>query len=82
MERKLNNAFGVQLGFSMGDLKKGHGYETNQISIDEKYWAVDLKGTYDVNNLIGQTAWFDPFINLGIGYSKLAELTFSNIQQV
>ncbi len=94
-ERKLNDAFGVQLGFSMGDFKKGYntrrvGYHYNMYSLgktpenfhpgydgtpilNEKYWAVDLKGTYDVNNLIGQTAWFDPFINLGIGYSKLAD---------
>ncbi len=73
VERKLNDAFGVQLGFSMGDLKKGFGYEKTHAVANEKYWAVDLKGTYDVNNLIGETAWFDPFINLGIGYSKLAD---------
>ncbi len=96
VERKLNDAFGVQLGFSMGDFKKGFntkrvGYHYNYRALgikkaedfhpgydgapilDEKYWAVDLKGTYDVNNLIGETAWFDPFVNLGIGYSKLAD---------
>ncbi len=70
VERKLNDAFGVQLGFSMGEFKKGFN---NALYTDKKYWAVDLKGTYDVNNLIGETAWFDPFINLGIGYSKLAD---------
>ncbi len=95
VERKLNDAFGVQLGFSMGDFKKGFntrrvghhynihtagknkenfhpGYDGRPI-LDEKYWAADLKATYDLNNLVGQTAWFDPFINAGIGYSKLAD---------
>ncbi|MBS9774106.1 MAG: OmpA family protein [Tenacibaculum sp.] len=95
VERKFNRGFGIQLGFSTGDFKKGYntrrvgqhynfkrlgvnkenfhpGYDGRPI-LDEKYWAVDLKGTYDLNNLIGQTAWFAPFINVGIGYSKLAD---------
>ncbi len=71
IERKLNDAFGVQLGFSKGDLDIAFAEKP----VDDTYWAADLKATYDINNLIGDTRWFDPFINLGIGYSKVGEFS-------
>lgn len=36
---------------------------------DKTYLAVDTRLSYDLNKLIGQTAWFDPYVGLGIGYT-------------
>lgn len=33
------------------------------------YYAVDTRVSYDLNKIIGQTAWFDPYVGVGLGYT-------------
>ncbi|WP_077402432.1 OmpA family protein [Cellulophaga omnivescoria] len=33
------------------------------------YYAIDARVSYDLNKIIGQTAWFDPYIGVGLGYT-------------
>lgn len=35
------------------------------------YYALDGKLNYDLNKLVGETAWFDPYISVGTGYSRI-----------
>ncbi len=37
---------------------------------ESDYFGFDSRVTYDVNKLIGQTAWFDPYIGAGLGYTE------------
>ncbi len=37
---------------------------------DKEYWGIDARLTYDLNRLIGETAWFDPYIGIGAGYTN------------
>ncbi len=73
VERKLNDIFGLQIGASMGKFEKPFGYNIGDQLLDEKYFNVDARINYHVNDIIGQTAWFDPFVNVGLGYSVLGE---------
>ncbi|MEP3209486.1 MAG: OmpA family protein [Maribacter sp.] len=36
---------------------------------DKTYLAIDARLSYDLNKLIGQTAWFDPYVGVGLGYT-------------
>lgn len=36
---------------------------------DKTYLAIDARVSYDLNKLIGQTGWFDPYVGVGLGYT-------------
>lgn len=38
------------------------------------YLGLDARLTYDLNKIIGQTAWFDPYVGIGIGYTDANKL--------
>ena len=33
------------------------------------YWGLDARLSYDLNKLIGEMAWFDPYVGIGLGYT-------------
>lgn len=33
------------------------------------YYAFDSRITYDLNKIVGQTGWFDPYVGVGLGYT-------------
>ncbi|MRH99150.1 OmpA family protein [Kriegella sp. EG-1] len=44
------------------------------VNTEEKnYYAIDSRVSYDLNKLIGQTAWFDPYVGVGVGYTHANE---------
>ena len=40
----------------------------------QEYFAFDGKVSYDLNKIVGETAWFDPYIHAGGGYSSIGGL--------
>jgi OOP family OmpA-OmpF porin len=38
------------------------------------YYGLDARLTYDLNKIIGETAWFDPYVGVGIGYTDANNL--------
>lgn len=36
---------------------------------ESEYLAIDSRLTYDLNKLVGETAWFDPYLGVGLGYT-------------
>ena len=40
----------------------------------KEYFAFDGKVSYDLNKIVGETAWFDPYIHAGGGYSSIGGL--------
>ncbi len=36
---------------------------------ESDYFGVDARLTYDLNKIIGETAWFDPYVGVGAGYT-------------
>jgi len=63
-EKYLYEGFSLQLA---GSINKIETYELVNDS-DFLYWSLDAVVKYDLNNLVGETAWFDPFVYLGGGY--------------
>lgn len=66
-EKYLDKGFTLQVA---GSLNKIETVVTENDS-DFLYWAVDAVVKYDLNNLVGETAWFDPYVYLGGGYTSV-----------
>jgi len=71
--RYIKSGISVHLSASANKIKKGYGYFSTKTLIDDSFFAVDAKLKYDINSLIGETAWFDPFVLAGGGYSKIGD---------
>lgn len=39
----------------------------NQEDVD--YFALDFRASYDLNKILGETGWFDPYVGVGAGYT-------------
>ena len=69
VDRYLNDGFSLQLA---GSLNKIETFNSKD-DIDELYWAIDANVKYDLNGLVGDTSWFDPYVYLGGGYTSFAD---------
>lgn len=67
VEKYLDKGFTLQAAFSLNQLKKSG--TTSSSDIDAKYYAFDVNGKYDLNGLVGDTAWFDPYVMTGVSYT-------------
>lgn len=72
-ERTLSDKFALQLSVSYNQVKKGYGYSEGNALLADKFIYGDLKLKYDLNSLLGDTKWFDPFILAGAGYSSIGD---------
>ncbi len=63
--RYLNKSFTLDFAFAFNKLKKSYG-ESEDLN-DLSYLSGDLGLRYDLNNVIGETGWFDPYAKLGLG---------------
>jgi OOP family OmpA-OmpF porin len=66
-EKYLTKGFSLQLAGSLNKIET----LTSQDDSDFFYYALDAIVKYDLNNLIGETAWFDPYVYLGGGYTSV-----------
>ncbi len=63
----LDKGFTLQLAGSLNKIKT----ILKKDDSDLLYWSVDAMVNYDLNNLIGDTSWFDPYIGLGGAYQSV-----------
>lgn len=63
-EKYLDKGFSLQFA---GTLNKIETFTTKDDS-DFFYYSIDASVKYDLNRLVGETAWFDPYIHLGGSY--------------
>lgn len=69
-EKYLDKGFSLQVA---GSLNKIQTLDVENDS-DFLYWALDAIVKYDLNNLVGETAWFDPYVYLGGGYTSVDDM--------
>ena len=60
----LKNGFTVQLSGAISEVTN----ELKKDDVDYFLWSAGALVKYDLNNLIGETSWFDPYIGLGGDY--------------
>ena len=70
-EKYLDKGFTLQVAGSLN--KINHFNEANDV--DYLYYAIDANVKYDLNNLFGETSWFDPYAYLGGGFVSVNSLS-------
>ena len=49
---------------------------------DKNYYSVDSRLSYDLNKIIGETGWFDPYIGVGLGFTDANSISRGTINGV
>ncbi len=62
LTRYIGSGFSAELAGSLNKVDKPWGSSANVT-----FFGLDLNAKYDLNNLFGQTGWFDPFLYVGVG---------------
>jgi len=67
--RYFRNGLGLEAIAAYNRYKEGYKVD-GQINPDVKdYVSMDARLSYDLNKLIGETGWFDPYVGAGVGYT-------------
>ncbi|HEY9168387.1 MAG TPA: hypothetical protein VIN72_02765 [Lutibacter sp.] len=72
-ERDIDKGFSLQLSFSGNKIEKGYNYLKGNPLTDDNFTAFNAKLKYDLNYLLGETKWFDPFLLIGLGYVTIGD---------
>jgi outer membrane protein OmpA-like peptidoglycan-associated protein len=70
VSRYLNDGFTFEVAGTLNRIKYDGDNSINNLA----YYSVDGALKYDLNNLIGKTAWFDPYASVGGGYTWLGDM--------
>jgi outer membrane protein OmpA-like peptidoglycan-associated protein len=72
--RFFGNGLGIEAIGTYNRYKQGKLVDGQINNALREYFALDGKISYDLNKLVGETAWFDPYIHAGGGYSSIGGL--------
>ena len=67
--RYFKSGLGIEAIGTHNRYKKGNIIDGNVNPEDIDYFGLDTRLSYDLNKLIGETAWFDPYVGVGLGYT-------------
>ncbi|MDP5228822.1 MAG: OmpA family protein [Cellulophaga sp.] len=68
--RYFKSGIGVEAIGAYTKYQEGNRVDGVLLAEDKDYYAIDTRVSYDLNKLIGQTGFFDPYIGAGIGYTQ------------
>ena len=67
--RYFKNGLGVEAIGAFNKYKVGKFIDGKINTVETNYYSFDTRFSYDLNKLIGETAWFDPYVGVGLGYT-------------
>ncbi|WP_318308090.1 OmpA family protein [Flagellimonas crocea] len=67
--RYFKNGLGLEAIGSYNRYKEGKVVDNNINPEDVDYWGLDFRVSYDLNMILGETGFFDPYIGIGAGYT-------------
>ncbi len=67
--RYFKNGLGIEAIGTYNKYKTGKIIDGSVNTSDVDYLGLDARITYDLNKIIGETAWFDPYVGIGAGYT-------------
>ncbi|SDR00585.1 Outer membrane protein OmpA [Flagellimonas zhangzhouensis] len=67
--RYFNNGLGLEAIGSYNQYQEGKIVDKVEMTEDVDYYAMDLRVSYDLNKILGETGFFDPYIGIGAGYT-------------
>lgn len=72
--RYFKSGIGLEAIGTLNKYKEGKIIDGQVNQVESNYYALDARVTYDLNKIIGQTAWFDPYVGVGAGYTEANNL--------
>ena len=72
--RFFKNGLGIEAIGTYNKYKVGKIIDGAINTAPREYFSIDGKISYDLNKLIGETNWFDPYIHVGAGYSSIGNV--------
>ena len=67
--RYFKSGIGVEGFASYNKYKVGKFIDGETNLVETDYFGLDARLSYDLNKIVGETAWFDPYIGVGLGYT-------------
>ena len=67
--RYFKNGLGLEAIGSYNQYQDGKTIDGGIISENIDYYAFDFRVSYDLNQILGETGWFDPYVGIGAGYT-------------
>jgi len=67
--RYFKSGLGLEAIGTYNQYKEGNNIDGVFITENINYYGVDGRITYDLNKIIGETGWFDPYVGIGAGYT-------------
>jgi outer membrane protein OmpA-like peptidoglycan-associated protein len=72
--RYWKSGLGLELIGTYNNYKEGNIIDGITITEDIPYWGIDTRLSYDLNKIVGETGFFDPYVGVGLGYSDANNL--------
>ncbi|MDF4204147.1 OmpA family protein [Maribacter sp. SA7] len=67
--RYFKSGLGLEAIGTYNQYKEGKNVDGEILTENINYFALDGRITYDLNKIIGETGWFDPYVGIGAGYT-------------
>ncbi|MEX0314757.1 MAG: OmpA family protein [Allomuricauda sp.] len=67
--RYFENGLGLEAVASYNRYKEGKIVDNVAIPEDVDYFGLDFRISYDLNMILGETGFFDPYVGIGVGYT-------------
>lgn len=72
--RYFKSGLGLEAIGTYNQYKEGNIIDAEVITENVSYFGFDGRVTYDINKIIGQTGWFDPYVGIGAGYTDASNI--------
>lgn len=67
--RYFKGGFGIEAIGAYNTYQEGKTVDSSPVVEDIDYFSADLRFSYDLNQILGETGWFDPYVGIGAGYT-------------
>lgn len=67
--RYFKSGLGLEAIGTYNQYKEGKNVDGEILTENISYYSIDGRITYDLNKIIGETGWFDPYVGIGAGYT-------------
>ncbi len=71
----FKNGLGIEAIGAYMKYKEGKKVDGLLLSNYVDFWSLDARLSYDLNKVLGETGWFDPYIGVGAGYTDANNLS-------
>lgn len=78
----FENGLGIEAIAAYTKYSKNKRVDGIIISEEKDFLSFDARLSYDLNKIIGETGWFDPYVGLGLGYTdanNISRGTFNGV---